>query len=198
MDHGENRMRAVRTAQQPDQSSTRHARGFTLFELMITIALLAVIAGFAAPNFMSTLRANRIVTDNNALISALALARSEAIRGGNRVTVCRSADQATCATSGGWEQGWIVFEDPATPGTVNTGETILRVWEALDGGTTIRPAAAFADYVSFLGSGETRGGAGDSGSFRVCGDNADTAEGRTINVGLIGYANTTRGTASCP
>lgn len=191
-------MKAVRFAHDAKTRRVSRCRGFTLFELMLTIAVAAIIAGFAAPSFNNILRNNRIVTDNNQMISALTLARSEAIRTGNRVTVCRSADQATCATTGGWEQGWIVFRDPANAGTVDSGEEIVRVWDPLDGGTTIRAASAFASYVSFVGSGETRGDTGNTGSFRVCGDTADIAQGRTISVGLIGYTSTTKGVTACP
>ncbi|MFK8053548.1 MAG: GspH/FimT family pseudopilin [Woeseiaceae bacterium] len=187
-----------RFAHQVKPRLASRTRGFTLFELMITIAVAAVIAGFAVPSFVNIVRANRIVTDNNELVSALALARSEAIRSGLRTTVCRSADQATCAANGGWEQGWIVFTDPTGAGTVDGGEEILRVWDPLDGGTTITPAPAFTSYVSFVGSGETRGSAANRGTFSVCGKTNDVNEGRTISVGLIGYTSTQKGVAACP
>jgi type IV fimbrial biogenesis protein FimT len=176
---------------------TRRQRGFTILELMMTIAVIAVIAGFAAPSFLASIRANRIVTDNNELISTLAFARSEAIKRGQRVTVCPSADQATCAASGGWEQGWIVFLDPTGIGTVDAGEPVLRVWDALEG-TTIRAAGSFSDWVSFVGSGETRATPNNSDSFYVCGSDGDTARGRTINVGLLGHPSTQKGAAACP
>ena len=174
------------------------ARGFTLFELMMTIAVAAVVAGFAVPSFFEIVRANKIVTNNNALISALALARSEAIKSGLRTTVCRSTDQQSCAGAGGWESGWIVFTDPTGAGTVDPGETILRVWDPLDPGDTITPPAAFDAFVSFVGTGETRGAAANAGSFAVCGKGSDPVDGRTITVGLFGYTNTTTGAAACP
>lgn len=191
-------MKAVSFAHgaKPRRSSLQ--RGFTLFELMLTIAVAAVIAGYAAPSFLDTIRANRISTDNNELVSAMALARSEAIKSGIRTTVCTSADQATCAGAGGWEQGWIVFSDPSGAGTVDGGEVILRVWEPLDGGTTIRAPTAFANYVSFVGTGETRGDTANLGTFQVCGKTNDIAEGRTITVSVSGYAKTQPGVAACP
>lgn len=172
-------------------------RGFTLLELMMAIAVLAVVVGFAAPNFLSTIRANRIVTDNNELISTLVFARSEAIKRGRRVTICPSADQATCSTTGAWEQGWIAFLDVTNPGTVDGGDTVLQVWEALDS-TTVRAAGSFSDWVSFLASGETRATPGNSDSFRVCGEDGDIETARTINVGLLGHPSTQKGTVSCP
>ncbi|MEM1437405.1 MAG: GspH/FimT family pseudopilin [Pseudomonadota bacterium] len=175
----------------------RRQRGYTVLELMMTIAVIAVLAGFAVPSFLSTIDANRIVTDNNKLISTLAFARSEAIKRGQRVTLCPSADQATCAAAGGWEQGWIAFLDPAGFGTVDAGEEVLRVWDGLER-TTVRAAGSFATSVSFVGSGETRATPTNADSFYVCGSDGDTATARTINVGLLGHPSTQKGAAACP
>ncbi|MEO0344927.1 MAG: GspH/FimT family pseudopilin [Pseudomonadota bacterium] len=175
----------------------RRQRGYTILELMMTIAVIAVIAGFAVPSFLSTMNANRIVTDNNELISTLAFARSEAIKRGQRVTLCPSADQASCATSGGWEQGWIAFLDPTGFGTVDTGEEVLRVWDGLEG-TTVRAAGSFSTWISFVGSGETRATPNNADSFYVCGSDGDTTTARTINVGLLGHPSTQKGAVACP
>ena len=181
----------------PGSPSLGRQRGFTILELMQTVAVIAILAGLAVPSFLETIRANRIVTDNNELIATLVYARSEAIKRGQRVTVCPSADQATCAGGGGWEQGWIVFVDPNGVGTVDPGEPVLRVWDPLER-TTIRAAGSFSDWVSFVGSGETRANPTNNDSFYVCGDDGDTANGRTINVGLLGHPSTQNGAVACP
>ena len=185
------------SGESPGSPSLGRQRGFTILELMFTIAVLAVMASLAVPSFLETIRANRIVTDNNELIAALVLARSEAIKRGQRVTVCPSADQASCAGGGGWEQGWIVFVDPAGVGVVDAGEPVLRAWDPLER-TTIRAAGSFSDWVSFVGSGETRATPNNNDSFYVCGDDGDLARGRTINVGLLGHPSTERGALVCP
>ncbi|MEL6951300.1 MAG: GspH/FimT family pseudopilin [Pseudomonadota bacterium] len=179
------------------KAQERRQRGYTILELMMTIAVIAVIAGFAVPSFLSTMNANRIVTDNNELISTLAFARSEAIKRGQRVTLCPTADQAACATTGGWEQGWMAFLDPSGFGTVDAGEEVLRVWDGLEG-TTVRAAGSFSTWVSFVGSGETRATPNNADSFYVCGSDGDTATARTINVGLLGHPSTQKGAAACP
>lgn len=64
--------------------------GFTLIELMVTLAVAVIIATIAVPNFKLLIQDNRTVTQTNALISALNLARSEAIKRGGNVSVCRT------------------------------------------------------------------------------------------------------------
>ena len=72
-------------------------RGFTIIELMMTVTVLALLLGIAVPSFMETVRNNRIISQNNELISSLNLARSEALKRSGSVSVCASADQATCS-----------------------------------------------------------------------------------------------------
>lgn len=60
--------------------SLRRQNGFTLVELMVTVAVLAILSTIAYPSFQSTIRSNRVATTTNELIASLALARSEAIK----------------------------------------------------------------------------------------------------------------------
>jgi type IV fimbrial biogenesis protein FimT len=99
-------------------------RGFTLYELMVTLAVAAIILSFGVPGFMSFIDNNRATTDANDLITALNLARSEATRRGAPVTVCRSTDGAICSAGTDWSVGWIV----------RTADEVLRVWPERSGG----------------------------------------------------------------
>lgn len=65
----------------------RRAAGFTLVELMITIAILAIISAFAVPSFNDMIQRNNRVSCTNEIIGALQLARSEAVRLGRNITV---------------------------------------------------------------------------------------------------------------
>ena len=87
----------------------RIARGFTLVELMVTLSVMAILAAIAAPSFSEALLGTRLSSYANNLASTAFFARSEAIKRNAIVTVCASSDGATCASSGGWEQGWIVM-----------------------------------------------------------------------------------------
>lgn len=99
--------------------------GFTLLELMITVTVLSILLGIAIPSFQDLMRRNRLATQTNELISSLALARSEAVKRGVRVTVCpANVNQDACSDSGDWaENGMIIFTDGLGPvGTVDLDE----------------------------------------------------------------------------
>jgi type IV fimbrial biogenesis protein FimT len=112
------------------------AAGYTLIEMMMTIAVAAILMGIAIPSFRYITNANRIASELNGLLGDLQLARAEAIKEGRTVTVCQSTDGATCTASTSWEGGWIVFSDPTNVGVVDAGETIIRKQKTFSGTDT--------------------------------------------------------------
>lgn len=155
-------------------------RGFTLIELMVTIAILAITLGLAVPSFQEFVARNRLAAATNELVSALALARSEAVKRAARVTIA-SAD---------WTGGWQVFVDGGTAGDAS-GDTILRVFQPnASGAPVITPDANFSSYISYLPSGKSDGSGGaGNGDFEVCqGGNA-----RVISISNTGRVSTVSG-----
>jgi type IV fimbrial biogenesis protein FimT len=144
-------------------------RGFTLVELMVTVAVAAVVLALAVPSFQTTLRNHRLTTYANEFIAALNLARTEAIRRGQRVVLCKSANGSSCQTGGNnWEIGWIAFVDLDRNGnnenTRQATEPILRVWPALPAGFTLRPNNNFGNYLRY----GPDGSANNIGTFALC------------------------------
>src|SRR5690625_1849031 len=89
------------------KATARRSAGFSLVELMITIAVLAVIIAISAPSFTGVFNNNRLTARANELVASLQSARSEALRRNAPVVVCRSTDGATCeGAAGNWDQ-WI-------------------------------------------------------------------------------------------
>lgn len=177
-------------------------KGFTLIELMVTVSIVAIMASIAVPSYQSFVAQTRLTTQTNDLATALSQARSEAVKRGVRVTVCKTADPAdpspTCTTSGGWQQGWLVFVDN-THVTGNVAGTIdgsgagadqrLRVFGALQGSTLSGGTESggtgtnFENWISYLPSGRSRGNGGlANGSLKLC----NAGKGRNIVVNISG------------
>jgi type IV fimbrial biogenesis protein FimT len=184
-------------------------RGVTLIELMIGITITGVLLAIGVPSFQSSIASSRVTTTNNDFVSAMALARSEAIRRGSRITVCKSADGASCTTAGNWAQGWIVFVDTtrsATDAAVDTGEIIVSRAQASSAGIVIAGEAAVANFISFSADGTARNmaGAAQQGRIRVCNtsgalDNARRARDITLaGTGRLTTATPASVAANCP
>ena len=91
-------------------------KGFTLIELMIAVALAAIIITMAAPSFNSAMKKNKIVAETNELIADINFARSEAVKRSMPVVLCRSASPSNASPScsgsaSNWSSGWLVFAD---------------------------------------------------------------------------------------
>lgn len=136
----------------------RKQGGFTLIELIVTTIVLAIVVAVGLPSFMTLIQNNRIATETNKVITAINLARSEAIKRGVNVTLCASSDQQTCA-SNNWSDGWIVFVDNDTPATAvpggaaptapaanPTAAELIQVWPAMEGGMTLTGGTDFIRY----------------------------------------------------
>ena len=94
-----------------EQVPLRRGAGLTLVELLVVLAIAAILLSSGVPSFVRLVHSVQLSMASNAFLSSLRLARSEAQRRGGRVAVCKSANGESCTSSGGWEQGWIVFHE---------------------------------------------------------------------------------------
>lgn len=128
----------------------RAPRGFTLIELMTTLAVVAVLVTIGIPGFRDFIANTHMVAETNDLVTSLNFARSEAVRRNAIVSVCASVDGSACSGSSDWSAGWIVFNgngnQPA--GTAD----VLRVNSAASG---MSVTATGASYVRFSPLGMT-------------------------------------------
>jgi type IV fimbrial biogenesis protein FimT len=106
--------------------------GFTLLELVTVMGIVAILAAIAIPSFRYVTYSNRVASEVNALVGDLQFARTEAIKQGIPITVCASADGATCLGTSTWDSGWIIFPDLNSNQQVDTAsETVIRAQNAL-------------------------------------------------------------------
>lgn len=115
-------------------------KGLTAIELLVTIAILAILVGIAAPSMTQFIAKWRVSNAINSFTGSLRLARTEAIARSRQVVVCRvdAATSTTCrSTAGthGYASGWIVFVDQNGNGTYSAaaGDELLLRQEALPG-----------------------------------------------------------------
>ncbi len=115
--------------------------GFTLYELMITLTVVAIILSFGIPNLRDFTLNSRMTGTANDLHAAFQMARSEAAHAKTNVTICASADPMGAANCGGtWDQGWVVFIDDNANQARDAGEAILRSRPPTDNGVLLRVA----------------------------------------------------------
>jgi type IV fimbrial biogenesis protein FimT len=128
--------------------------GLTLIELLVVLAIAAIITTTAVPSFQAFIQNNRMSTTVHQFVSSLNLARSEAVKRGERVTMCKSNDAATCSNGGDWSQGWIVFVDANDNGLRETAsEELIRAHNSVAGSTTISGQDDVENYISYAGTG---------------------------------------------
>jgi type IV fimbrial biogenesis protein FimT len=133
-----------------------HSKGFTLLELIIIIAILAITMAFAAPGLGTMIANNRISGSVNDFVAALQFAKAEAASRVNPVTLCKKDATSTgCIAGGDWQQGWIVFSDLNGDATVNGADTILLNHEALDASITFGGTAGVTTSITYRPSGTT-------------------------------------------
>ncbi|MGB5305177.1 MAG: GspH/FimT family pseudopilin [Gammaproteobacteria bacterium] len=114
----------------------KNENGFTLVELMVTMTVAVILLALAVPAFHDFVQANRISAQANELVTAINLARSEALKRTQTVTVCKSKNGTSCGDgSVSWVDGWIVFSDQDGDNTINGNDQLLRVWDAMPAGS---------------------------------------------------------------
>jgi len=152
-------------------------RGFTLLELMIVVTLLAIVSSIGVPMLRDVILNNRQVATVNELVTAMQMARSEAITRNigwpAAVSICGSNTRTNCA--GDWSDGWIVFVDNNGNGGFDAGDEVIRAFEA----------AAALDIFGGAVSYRRNGRVDDPRDFQVC-DSRGGSKARVIQLGLSG------------
>lgn len=156
--------------------------GFTLLELMVTLAVAAILLGIAVPSLGDATLGGKLAASANDLVAGVAMGRSEAIKRNAVTSLCVSSNGTSCG-SGGWEQGWIVI----------SGSTVIQKHPAAPTGFKVTSSVAKVDF-------QPTGVGNAQATITVC-RSAPSAgyQERVVNVSATGRAyvsKTTTGTCS--
>jgi type IV fimbrial biogenesis protein FimT len=170
---------------------SRHQQGVNLVELMVTLGVFSLSVAMGIPSFQSlttTIQRDAVLSEFTA---ALRFARSEAGRRGVSVTVCPSADRATCAAGDApdWNTGWITFVDLDDSGALELGEQVLSVYETKRPDFSLRGDDTLANGITF---GET-GFPVATGTLNYC----DRTSSNALTLSFVGRLSATPGGGGC-
>ena len=157
----------------------RQHRGFSLYELLMTLVLAALLVSIGLPSFSSLLARNRQAVEINALFHAFHLARKQSIMRRKVVSLCPSRDGETCLDDKDWSTGWIMFEntDRDSPPHVDPGEMVLRAHDVSDSVRIIANRKGFTLRATFKRA--------TNGTFVIC-DTQNRAAAKGLIVSYTG------------
>lgn len=162
--------------------ASRHRRGFSLPELMVVLAILAITLLLAAPSFTSMIRDNQLTSSVFALRATLNVARAEAMARRSPVIACGSPDGLACNGTMDWSGGYLALvgaDSGATVSATNPGAARLHWEEGLSAGISLTYSGTFLRF-------DPMGVAlGSTGIFVFC-DLRGAAEARGLIVNPVG------------
>ncbi len=154
--------------------------GFTLIELMVVIAILAITFSLSVPAYKDLQLRQKINGQANQLFSIIYLARSEAIKRSTVVTICKSGNGQTCGAE--WSEGWLMFADQDADGTLDPLENIISAG-LLDSQIMVNWSAFGSDnYLRLTPRGMTMS---QNGTFTLCPKNGNAMIARTVVVSKL-------------
>lgn len=156
--------------------------GFTLIELVTTLAIVAVLLAVGLPGFGEAFARLRVQTAMHRVSTDLAMARSSAIMRRSPVVACPGLGMSGCSGDADWSHGWIVFADPDGNRRPDVAGDLLRVSDPPSGaGRTLRLGAT-RHFVRYQRDGRS---AGTNLTVRVC--SGDTLSGEVVvnNLGRV-------------
>lgn len=174
----------------------RRSRGVTLIELMVTLAVAAILLAAAVPSFTALIQNNRAAAQVNEFVTAIHVARGEAIKRGMPVSVCSSSDQQRCNGGSSWNQGWIVFEDAQATGVPSPPNDSadarwVRVWYPLEGRSSLTGGVSYLRFHP-NGTASWSAGAGATRSFTLNLPDCKGDQKREISINRLGHVTTRR------
>lgn len=158
--------------------TTSGRAGFTLLEALLVMALIGLMLSLAVPTLSALRHQHQLQAQAEGLWSTLVLARSEALRRQQRVTVCVRAngEGRACDASGVWQQGWLVFADANDNAQLDAGEALIEMRDAVPTPLRLTVTNTVKTYFSYSAEGRsaTLQDAFMAGTWRFCRPGSDS------------------------
>jgi len=151
--------------------------GFTLIEMMIALAIVALLLTVVAPNVTTILQQNRVAADINSISAAAQFARFTAVDEQVDVTLCPTANYSTC--SGNWSDAKMVFIDNDGNGSRNGTETLLTTADAVSSTNTL---AGISGVLTFAANGSVS----QAATITICPNGGEASQASALIVNLYG------------
>ena len=146
------------------------AAGFTLVELIVTLAIAIILLALGIPAFQDMTLNNQRSGRLHELVTALQLARSESVKRGIPVSISRAAS---------WDQGWTIYVDDNGSGNLDAGEEVLRLTRHRNPEYRIT-STNYPQFLTYNASGAIN----TAGNFKYC-DNRSAADPTTARAVII-------------
>lgn len=163
-----------------------------MFDLLVTLAVTGVVVTIGVPNFTEGIMSSRMTGETNELIASLTHARSDAIKREVPITLCKSYDGQSCASSGSWATGWIVFSDEGTRGTFDANDEILGS-HVTHGDYQVVTHQNFASWISYDRLGRSLGNAGSATGWVAIIDGRGADHARVVSLSRTGHVSVETG-----
>ena len=179
---------------------SRTSCGFTLIELMVVVAITAILLVIAGPSMRQLTHSTRIQSEMSRLMTAIVFVRSEAIKRNMPVSMCPSAMAAsglpTCV--GTYAGGWIVFSNHDRDRVVDPGDELIRIFEGLPSGYTLtnrKGTRNAKDIITYLPNGTS----GRNRTLLVCSPPRVAPRlQRSVVMNIVGRPRFARHWGTCP
>ena len=175
-------------------------QGFTLLELLVTVAVATILMSIAIPSYRQYVISSQRADASTSLFASLQRARSEAITRNSSIILCQRNYYSTGAAScdaeadGTWEEGWILMTSDGSfsaAGEPDASAQVLLISDPVGGNISVTTTMAVPGYVMFNNAGRPD----ETASFTICA--TGTTVGRQIEMGLSGYLGL-REITTCP
>lgn len=175
-------------------------RGLTLIELMLALAILAIVLSLGAPSLQGLVDGTRLRAQAHRLVTAINLARSEAILRNQPVSLCPSSMASTGSTScsGDYSRGWIMFTNLDRDRVVDDDtDVIIRAFESIPRGYTLTNRAgtrAASELITYLPDGSSR----RNRTLLICPRSRSIMQSWSVILNRVGRARVSKGEGTCP